>query len=62
MILKEGKNMEIKRDDYLNKLIARQKNGLVKIITGLRRSGESYLLFNIFKKYFRICGRCRENR
>ena len=44
-------NMDIKRDDYLNKLIARQKNGLVKIITGLRRSGKSYLLFNIFKKY-----------
>ena len=43
--------MEIKRDDYLNKLIARQKNGLVKVITGLRRSGKSYLLFNIFKKY-----------
>ncbi len=43
--------MDIKRDDYLNKLIARQKNGLVKIITGLRRSGKSYLLFNIFKKY-----------
>ncbi len=43
--------MYIKRDDYLNKLIARQKNGLVKIITGLRRSGKSYLLFNIFKKY-----------
>ncbi len=43
--------MEIKREDYLNKLIARQNNGLVKVITGLRRSGKSYLLFNIFKKY-----------
>ncbi len=43
--------MEIKRDDYLNKLISRQNNGLVKVITGLRRSGKSYLLFNIFKKY-----------
>ena len=43
--------MYIKRDDYLNKLIARQNNGLVKVITGLRRSGKSYLLFNIFKKY-----------
>lgn len=43
--------MDIKRDDYLNKLIVRQNNGLVKVITGLRRSGKSYLLFNIFKKY-----------
>ncbi len=43
--------MEIKRDDYLNKLISRQNNGLVKVITGLRRSGKSYLLFNIFQKY-----------
>ncbi len=43
--------MDIKRNDYLNKLIVRQNNGLVKVITGLRRSGKSYLLFNIFKKY-----------
>ena len=43
--------MEIKRDEYLNKLISRENNGLIKVITGLRRSGKSYLLFNIFYNY-----------
>ena len=42
---------EIKRDYYLNELIIREQNGLIKIITGLRRSGKSYLLFNIFYNY-----------
>lgn len=40
--------MEIKRDIYLQKLIDRQDNGAIKVITGLRRSGKSYLLFNLF--------------
>lgn len=48
--------MEIKRENYLNKLISRENNGLVKVITGLRRSGKSYLLFNIFKKYLQEKG------
>ena len=43
--------MEIKRDFYLNQLKASEKNGLIKVITGLRRSGKSYLLFNLFYKY-----------
>ena len=43
--------MEIKRDFYLNKLISKKENGLVKVITGIRRSGKSYLLFNIYKNY-----------
>ena len=43
--------MEIQRDYYLNELISRERNGLIKIITGLRRSGKTYLLFNIFYKY-----------
>ena len=43
--------MEIKRDIYLNKLIERMHNGMVKVITGIRRAGKSYLLFNIFKNY-----------
>ena len=43
--------MEIKRDDYLNKLINRENNGLIKVITGLRRSGKSYLLFNLYYNY-----------
>lgn len=43
--------MEIKRDNYLNKLIRKEKNGLIKVITGLRRAGKSYLLFNIYYNY-----------
>jgi predicted AAA+ superfamily ATPase len=43
--------MEIKRDIYLNKLINREKNGLIKVVTGLRRCGKSYLLFKLFHDY-----------
>lgn len=43
--------MEIKRDRYLNLLISKKHNGLIKVITGMRRCGKSYLLFNIFKDY-----------
>ncbi len=43
--------MEIKRDFYLNKLIRHKQNGLVKIITGIRRCGKSYLLFKLFKNH-----------
>ena len=43
--------MEIKRDIYLNKLIRHRHNGLIKVITGLRRCGKSYLLFNLFYRY-----------
>lgn len=43
--------MEIKRDLYLNKLINKKHNGLIKVITGIRRCGKSYLLFNLFKDY-----------
>lgn len=42
--------MEIKRDRYLNKLLDRKENGLVKVITGIRRCGKSYLLFQLYKK------------
>lgn len=42
---------EIKRDKYLNMLVNRRDNGLIKIITGIRRCGKSYLLDPIFKKY-----------
>jgi predicted AAA+ superfamily ATPase len=42
--------MEIERDRYLKELLDCRHDGLVKIITGLRRSGKSYLLFKIFKQ------------
>ena len=42
---------EIKRDVYLQRLIDRQNNGLIKIITGIRRCGKSYLLDPIYKNY-----------
>ncbi len=42
---------EIKRDFYLNQLIDKQWNRMVKIITGVRRCGKSYLLFELFRKY-----------
>lgn len=43
--------MEIRRDYYLNKLLIKQNNGLIKVITGIRRCGKSYLLFTIFKNH-----------
>lgn len=43
--------MDIKRDAYLQQLIERKDNGMIKVITGIRRCGKSFLLFNIFKRY-----------
>lgn len=43
--------MEFKREHYLNKLIMKKHNGLIKVVTGIRRCGKSYLLFSIFKNY-----------
>nr|MCR4781261.1 ATP-binding protein [Lachnospiraceae bacterium] len=43
--------MIINRDKYLNDLINRMHNGMIKVVTGIRRSGKSFLLFTIFKKY-----------
>jgi hypothetical protein len=48
--------MVIKRDHYLNQLIESKHNGLIKIITGLRRSGKSYLLFKLFVSYLKEQG------
>lgn len=49
-------NMEIKRDFYLQKIINRMHNGMIKVITGIRRVGKSYLLFRIFKNYLKSEG------
>ena len=43
--------MDIKRDKYLNDLINRMHNDMIKVVTGIRRCGKSYLLFHIFKNY-----------
>ncbi len=48
--------MEIKRDLYLNRLIRSMHNGMIKVVTGIRRCGKSYLLFNIFDRYLRSQG------
>lgn len=48
--------MVINRDIYLNRLIASKHNGLIKIITGLRRCGKSYLLFKLFKEHLKNVG------
>ena len=46
----------IERKKYLEKLISKKENGLVKVITGIRRCGKSYLLFNIYKDYLKSIG------
>ena len=56
MSKKSGGYMEVKRDKYLNDLIIRKNNGLVKIITGIRRSGKSYLLNNLFYDFLLTSG------
>lgn len=43
--------MEIRRDNYLKQLVERRNNGMVKVVTGIRRCGKSYLLFTLFKRY-----------
>lgn len=48
--------MEIKRDLYLNRLIRSMHNGMIKVITGIRRCGKSYLLFNLFSDYLKAQG------
>ena len=53
--------MRINRDVYLNRLIKRRNNGLIKIITGIRRCGKSYLLFNLFYDYLINSGVAEKN-
>ncbi len=53
IIRREVMKMEIRRDTYLSKLISKRHNGLIKVITGVRRCGKSYLLFDLFREYLR---------
>jgi hypothetical protein len=48
--------MKIERKKYLDELISLQNNGMIKVITGMRRCGKSYLLFEIFASYLESCG------
>ena len=43
--------MIVKRDYYLQQLISSKSNNLIKIVTGIRRSGKSFLLFNLFHNH-----------
>ncbi len=47
---------EIKREIYLQRLIERKENGLIKVITGVRRCGKSYLLFTLYYQYLKSIG------
>lgn len=51
MEIKMEINREINRDVYLNRLIVRKHNGFIKVITGIRRCGKSYLLNTLFYKH-----------
>lgn len=42
---------QIKRDLYLNRLIERRENGMIKVVTGIHRCGKSYLLFKLYYQY-----------
>ena len=48
--------MVIERSQYLQKLIARKENGFIKVITGVRRCGKSYLLFNLYHEFLNSVG------
>lgn len=48
--------MEVQRDRYLTSLIDRKNNGMIKVVTGVRRCGKTYLLFNLFARYLRELG------
>ena len=53
--------MVIRRDRYLERLICKQNNGMIKVITGIRRSGKSYLLFNLFYDHLLASGTPEDN-
>ena len=53
--------MVIRRDRYLERLISKQNNGMIKVITGIRRCGKSYLLFNLFYDHLLASGTPEDN-
>ena len=53
--------MVIRRDRYLERLTSKQNNGMIKVITGIRRSGKSYLLFNLFYDHLLVSGIPEDN-
>ena len=55
-IIKEVISVKIARDKYLNELINRMNNNMIKVVTGIRRSGKSYLLFTLFNDYLKNQG------
>ena len=54
-------NREIKREFYLSKLIEKKGNGFIKVITGIRRCGKSYLVFKQFKNHLLLNGVDKEH-
>lgn len=48
--------IQIQRDIYLNQLINKKTNGLIKVVTGIRRCGKSYLLFTLFRQHLLSSG------
>ena len=53
--------MEIKRNRYLERLISRMNNGMIKVVTGIRRCGKTYLLFHLFYDYLVQSGVSEDN-
>ena len=51
----------IARERYLQKLIDRKENGMIKVITGIRRCGKSYLLFHLYHDYLISVGVKKDN-
>ena len=48
--------MRIQREKYLNDLVVRMDNGAIKVITGIRRCGKTYLVFTLFREHLRESG------